>query len=119
MPSSTSARVVVAFSAAARLRVAILPLTFPSASSSHARLSTVSDFHRVRSGHAESIAWRWVIPSTRRWQYSSWRVLENGMFHVDVSMGQTVCSVSLLGCLALRVRRKRQGEACYDDSCQE
>lgn len=72
-------------------------------------------FQRARSGHAESIAWRCDLPATRSWQYLSWRGLESGMSHVAASMGQMVYPVSLLGCLALRVRRQRQDEARYDD----
>ena len=73
MPASTSARVVVAFSAASLLRRAILALTSCSASSLQALLSTVSGFQRERSGYAASIACLCVLPATRSRQYVSWR----------------------------------------------
>ena len=94
MPASTSARVVVAFSAAARFRAAILALTSSSASSLQALLSTVSGFQRARSGHASSIARRWVLPATRAWQYLSRRGFASGMSLVFSCMRGMIPHVS-------------------------
>ena len=104
MPASTSARVVVAFSAASLLRRAILALTSCSASSLQALLSTVSGFQRERSGYAASIACLCVLPATRSRQYVSWRGFASGS------------SASKRHLQSIAPRREKRGAAPKDGS---